>query len=167
MKVIVFVKREFRCADLRFVLIGMLVNLGLGILSCFIGGRPRIYRLLLLPRFSPPAWAFVLIWTVIYLLLGTAFGLMFAACRGTSGRWKAILWYALLLFWLFLWYPIFFGAGLFFLALILSALILVTSCFVLRAFLKRSLAAAAALLPCILWFVFAFILNFCVILLNG
>lgn len=167
LKVIVFVKREFRCADLRYLLIGMLVNLGLGILSHLIGGRPQIYRLLLLPRFSPPAAVFVIVWTIVYLLLGAAFGLMYASCRGKNGRLRAILLYALLLLWLFLWYPIFFGAGLFLFALIIAGLILVTSCFVFRAFIKRSLAAAAAMIPCILWFAFAFVLNFCVLLLNG
>lgn len=169
MKVIVFLKREFRCADLNCIFIAILVNLALGILSALCGGQPMIYRILLLPRFSPPATVFILVWTIVYILLGISFGLMYASCRGKKRgiRLQAIGLYALLQLWLFIWYPIFFSSRLFFLALIVAALILITSIFLFRAFIRHSLASGLALLPCILWFCFSLILNFCILLLNG
>lgn len=168
MKTVTHLKREIHCANYKAILIAILVNFVLGIFSALLGGSARIYRYLLLPHFAPSPWVFVLIWSLIYCLLGASIGIFLSPCglRGSRSNTHAILWYLFLQFWLFLWYPVFFGARLFTLALILAAMILSTSLFLLRHLLKRSLLAVLLMIPCIAWFCFAFFLNFCVLLLN-
>ncbi len=167
LKILTCVKRELHCANLRPLLIVIPINFIFGILSVVIGGHATLYRYLLLPKFAPSFFFFPIVWSLIYLLMGSAFALIFSRCRcGTRRRLEAILLYALLMLWMLLWYPCFFGSRLFTLSLVISALILSTSLFVFRAFMSRSILSGLLMIPCILWFGFCMILNFCIILLN-
>lgn len=168
MRIVTCVKRELRCSNYRFGLIACFINFILGIVSALIGGSASLYRYLLLPRFAPAPFVFIFVWSIIYIVMGMAFGMIFSHCRcgGTRSRLYTIFLYALLSLWLFLWYPIFFGSKLISLALVDAALILATSLFVMRNFLKHSIFAALLMIPCTLWFAFSFLLNFCILLLN-
>ncbi len=162
-------KRELRCSDLKYALIFSVVNISLGIISAFLGGSPFIYRVLLLPRFAPPAFVFVLIWSIIYIALGFAAGLVYPGCRcSKSGKHRIglLFSYFALIFLLFLWYPLFFGAGLFFLALIDAALIILCTFFTVKCFYKINFISALIMSAVLLWTIFCFVLNFCVIILN-
>ncbi|MBR6768700.1 MAG: tryptophan-rich sensory protein [Clostridia bacterium] len=161
-------KRELYCADYKTIFLGIILHFICGILSALLGGSASIYRYLVLPHFAPPPFVFVLIWTVLYLLLGVALGIYLSSYECSRSRWNlnTCILYGVFLLTLFLWYPIFFGARLFSFALVVIAAIISVSLFVFRYFIRRSRLAAFLLLPCMICFVFFFFLNFCILLLN-
>ena len=161
-------KREIYCADYKTIFAAVLLHYICGILSALFGGSASMYRYLTLPHFAPPPFVFVLIWSFIYLLLGVALGCYLSSYECGRSRWRfnTCFLYGVFLLGLFLWYPIFFGAELFSFALVTAACIVSVSLFVFRHFIKRSRLAAFLLLPCVAFFVFAFFLNFCILLLN-
>lgn len=161
-------KRELYCADYKTIVVAVMVHFLCGILSAFCGGSASVYQYLLLPRFAPPTLVFVVMWSIIYLLLGVSLGVYISSYECNKGRWKlnTCLLYGSFLASLFLWYPVFFGARLFSVAFVIIACIISLALFVFRHFIKRSRLAAFLLIPCIVFFVFSFLLNFCVLLLN-
>lgn len=163
-----YLKRELYCADYKTILVAVAIHFACGILSALLGGSASVYRYLLLPHFAPPPFLFVLIWSFLYVILGTALGIYLSSYECGRGRWRlnTCLLYGLFLLSLFLWYPIFFGAKLFSLALVVIACIISISLFVFRHFMKRSRLAGFLLIPCIGFFAFFFFLNFCILLLN-
>ena len=168
LKVIVYVKREFRCANLKYALFGALGAFLLGLFSFLLGGRPKLYSMLLLPRFAPPALVFVIVWIIVFALLGASFGIAISPCRhgGKRAKLQSILWFSLLMLAIVSWYPVFFSARLFLFSLILCGAILFLSLMTLRSYASGSYLSAIMMVPVVLWFVFAFVLNFCVVLLN-
>ncbi len=168
LKVIVYIKREFRCANFGYALCGALGCLLLGLLSFLLGGSPKLYHFLLLPRFAPPPLVFMMVWVLCFLLLGSAFGIAVSPCQcgGRKNKIRSIVLFSLLMLCILAWYPIFFSAGLFWFSLILCVSILLLSVFTLRSFARGNLLAASLMVLPILWFCFSLTLNFCVILLN-
>jgi len=161
-------KRELYCADYRIIFFAVLFHFLCGIISALLGGTARVYQYLLLPYFAPPSFVFVVMWSVLYVLLGVSLGIYLSSYECNRSRWRlntSVL-YGLFLLLLFLWYPIFFGAKLFSFGLVVIACLISVSLFVFRHFMKRSRLAAVLLIPSIIWFVFSFFLNFCILLLN-
>lgn len=170
LKIILYIKRELRCSELKYALIYSVINISLGILSAFLGGSPFIYRILLLPRFAPPAFVFVLVWSVVYVALGFAAGLVYPGCSRCSGTCRrkisSLVPYFLLQLFMFLWYPFFFGADMFFIALVDIALIGICAFFTIKKFSKINVISSLIVSAVLLWIIFCFVLNFCVIILN-
>jgi len=161
-------KRELYCADYKTISLAILIHFACGMFSALAGGSASIYRYLVLPHFAPPPFVFVLMWSVLYVILGIALGIYLSSYECGRSRWRlnTCLLYGLFLLTLFLWYPIFFGARLFSFALVVIACIISVSLFVFRHFMRRSRLAAFLLIPCFICFVFFFFLNFCILLLN-
>ncbi len=122
---------------------------------------PQWYATLVKPSFSPPNWLFGPVWTLLYLMMGTAAWLVWQR-QGTA---------ALKVFWLqlalnALWTPLFFGlhnplAGLVCIVLMWLAIV-----WTIKTFWPISRTAALLLVPYLAWVSFATALNLAIYLLN-
>lgn len=144
----------------------------LPLLAGFIGSFfttpsiPGWYENLEKPFFTPPNWVFGPAWTVLYVLMGAAFFLIWR-----EGFWKrnvrtAVYFFFIQLILNILWSVIFFGLQSPFFAfieiIVLWTLILIT----IVKFYPISEKAAYLMMPYLLWVSFATFLNFAVLLLN-
>lgn len=161
-------KRELYCANYQIIIPAVIFHFVFGVFSALCGGSASLYHYLVLPHFAPPSFVFVIIWSMIYLLLGCALGVYLSTYRYGRLRRCFSTWclYGLFLVLLFLWYPIFFGAKLFAFALVVIACLISVTLFVIRHYMKRSRLAAFLLIPSIVFYLFCFFLNFCILLLN-
>ena len=123
------------------------------------------YQYLMKPSFTPPAWLFGPVWTILYLMIG------YAAYRVYKNRTLSAIKVPVVIFMIQLvlnaaWTLVFFtlqsisGGLLVILLLWLSILGLIQS------FAKESKVAAMLLIPYLLWVSFAAVLNFSIWRLN-
>jgi translocator protein len=117
------------------------------------------------PAFMPPGWAFPLAWTLLYMLMGIALGLVIDR-RASPQRTRALGLFALQMLLNLAWSPLFFGAhqaraGLW-LIVALDLAVLAT----IAAFARVRPAAAVLLLPYAGWLILATTLNAEIVRLN-
>lgn len=154
-------KGQLRMSLLRWILFTVPLVVLLGFLSGQIAGsgeENRWFSALAKPDAQPPGWVFGVAWTILYIMMGTAFAMVLHA-RGAPLRGVAIvlflIQYALNLF----WSPLFFGmhqvTAAFWLLLIILAVAISTT-FVFGRVRK---AAAWLMVPYLTWLSFAGILN--------
>lgn len=145
-------KKEY----LKSIAIPILVG---GASALLTGSGMKTFESLNQPPLSPPGWLFPIVWTILYILMGTAYYLV----NNSGGNIKVIAEantvYALQLIANFIWPVLFFGFGWYFFAfiwlIVLWILILVT----IFMFRRVSKKAAILLIPYLLWVTFAGYLN--------
>jgi tryptophan-rich sensory protein len=111
------------------------------------------------PTFTPPDWAFGVVWPILYVMMGISAFMIWN--KGFSSR-KVKVALGLFLLQLVLnglWTPIFFGLHMMGLALVEIILLWIAIIITIFAFWRISRAAAYLLLPYILWVSFAIVLN--------
>lgn len=114
------------------------------------------------PSFNPPSWVFGPVWTVLYLIIGISFYLV----------WKRK--YDKIAFTIFgvqlvlnaLWSVLFFGLKMPFLAFIEIVFLWLSIMLMIFYFYRISRISAYLLIPYVLWVTFAAILNFYIYILN-
>lgn len=149
------------------LLLSLAVPLGVGGLSAFFT-RDSMERFAQLrqPPLSPPGWAFPVVWTILFLLMGLACYRVLRGNAPTALRRRALWVYGLQLVFNFCWSLLFFNLGAhllaFFWLLILWVLILINY----RLFSQLDQSAGLLLLPYLAWVTFAGYLNFGIWLLN-
>lgn len=120
------------------------------------------YKSLLKPAWTPPDWAFPVMWTTIYLLIA------FAAARvaGLPDSGYAMAFWAAQIAFNALWTPMFFGLRRMKGALIVMAFLWlsVLGCFITH--LQLDFWAGVAMLPYLAWVTVAGMLNLSVVRLN-
>lgn len=146
---------------LPYILISIAVCLAIGFLSSYavqttVDGW---YESLNKPSFNPPKWVFGPVWTVLYVLMGIASGLVWS--KGFYHKWVKTAMYHFLFQLLLngLWSVVFFGfknIG-FALLIIISLLILIALTY--KWFKIVNKMAAYLLIPYFLWVCFATVLN--------
>lgn len=148
-------------------LVCIALPLAVGSLAGFITKDSfEIYSQLNLPPFSPPGWVFPVAWTLLYLTMGIASGLVLSSGASQEQVMRALRLYILQLAVNFLWPILFFGQSLylvsfFWLLLLLLLVILVTIWF------YRIIPSAGILfIPYLVWLIFAGYLNLGVYILN-
>jgi len=153
-------------------LIGLAVWVGLCFGAAFLGSIfttpsiPTWYEGLIKPSWTPPAWLFGPVWSVLYLMMALAAWLVWRRGGLTSTRGPIILFLVQLglnLAWSFL----FFGLrqpGLAFAEIVLLWCAILTT---LVVFWRRFAAAGWLLLPYLLWVTFAVVLNYTLWRLNA
>ncbi len=113
------------------------------------------YPSLSAPLGTPPAWVFAPVWTLLYVLMGTAAWLVW--CR-PGARLPLLLWG-----WQLLvnaaWNPLFFGLHAISAALVVSVLLVVLVGLTAVAFARRSRTGGALMFPYLLWTCYAAYLN--------
>lgn len=161
-------KGQLRMSLLRWVLFIVPVVVILGFLSGQLAGsgeENRWFSALIKPEAQPPGWVFGAAWTVLYIMIGTAFAMIFHA-RGAPLRGLAIILFlaqfALNLF----WSPLFFGMHQVSAAFWLLTAIFVLSIMTTVVFGRIRKAAAWLMVPYLAWLCFAGILNKQIDILN-
>ena len=122
-------------------------------------GGMQTYAVLEQPPFAPPGWVFPAVWTILYILMGSASYLIIVSEAEPQQIADALAVYAYQLVVNFLWPVFFFDFGwylfAFFWLILLWVLILAT----IRQFAPISKLAAWLMIPYLLWVTFAGYLN--------
>ena len=151
--------------DWKKFLLSILLTQGAGGIGA-IATTPKIrswYSTLIKPTFSPPNWLFGPVWTLLFLMMGVAFYLVW---REGKRAHKALKIFGIQLFLNTLWSFLFFGAESPGLALIEIALLWIMILVTIVNFSKISKTAAWLLVPYLLWVSFASVLNAAIFQLN-
>lgn len=141
--------------------------LALGGLSAWLSREGIAYSAALYkPLLYPPRWVFAAVWTLLYIMMGTAACLVYCSEASQPRKKRALTIYGVQLALNFLWPLLFFRFGLLWLAffwlLLLCAMVWV--CMVLFRYIVRR--AGKLMLPYLLWLLFAAYLNLGVCILN-
>lgn len=151
----------------RFV-ISIILTLGAG----FIGSlttRQAIstwYVTINKPPISPPNWLFAPVWTILFILMGIAFYLVWNKGISSPGVKTAIVLFLLQLVLNVVWSFLFFGLRSPMTAFIEIIPLWIAILFTIIYFFKVSPVAGYLLIPYILWVSFASILNGWIAILN-
>jgi len=118
------------------------------------------------PSFNPPNWVFAPVWSVLYVLMGIAAGLVWA--RGFYHKWvkTALYLFGFQLLYNATWSMVFFGLRRPLAAFIILIVLLVLILLTIRQFRVVNKTAANLLIPYLLWVIFAGVLNFEIVRLN-
>ncbi len=111
------------------------------------------------PTFNPPSWLFAPVWTILYILMGIAFFLIWKSSATNTQKKPAYSIYWVQLALNFIWSLLFFysqnpGAGLIDIVLLLIAIL-----FTIKQFYAINKTSAFLLVPYVLWVLFATALN--------
>lgn len=124
------------------------------------------YQELNRPAWAPPGWLFGPVWSALYLLMGIAAWLVWRA-HGFSGARSALILFVVQLIGNALWSWLFFAwrfGGLAFAEILLLWFLILGT--IVAFWRLRRIAAAALLLPYLLWVSFAAVLNLSIWRLN-
>ena len=142
------------------------VPLGIGGLSALFtrNGMQYFSQAVNQPALSPPSWIFPVVWTILFLMMGTASYII--AVSKHPARKKALGAYALQLALNFLWPVLFFNLKAYLISFFWIILLWLLVWLTFTRFFKINNTAGKLLIPYLLWLVFAAYLNFGVYLLN-
>ncbi|MFZ2390753.1 MAG: TspO/MBR family protein [Minisyncoccales bacterium] len=110
------------------------------------------------PVFSPPAWIFAPVWTILYILMGISAFLVWKL-KDQKDIKKPFIFFFIQLALNFLWSIIFFGLGQHLWAFVEIIILLIMIIATTVSFSKISKVSAYLLIPYIIWVSFASILN--------
>ena len=148
--------------------IAVVICLMVGFLSSFAtqSSIDSWYVTLNKPEFNPPNWVFAPVWTLLYIAMGVAAGLVWA--RGFYHKWvqTALYHFGFQLMFNALWSVVFFGFQKPFWALMVILTLLILIILTIKWFKVVSKTAAWLMVPYLLWVSFATVLNFSIWWLN-
>ncbi|NNE03099.1 MAG: tryptophan-rich sensory protein [Arenibacter sp.] len=147
---------------LPYILITVTVCLLIGFLSGFAtqSSVDTWYTSLNKPAFNPPNWLFAPVWTLLYIGMGIAAGLVWA--KGFYHVWvkTALYYFGFQLLFNALWSIVFFGFQSPFWALLVIVVLLILIVITIKWFKIVDRMAAYLMIPYLLWVCFATLLNF-------
>ena len=124
------------------------------------------YAQLIKPFWSPPAWLFGPVWTVLYILIAVSFGKVFLMAGQKQVVFMVALPFILNLFFNFIFTPLQFGLRNNLLASIDIFFILVTLVWAMAAIYPLVRWIAFLQIPYLVWVSFATVLQFVITFLN-
>lgn len=150
------------------VIIAIAITLVLGRTSGLItaGGLEGWYMELEKPSYNPGDHVFGPVWTILYVMMGFAAGLIWSNGLEDPRVRHGLALYGLQLLLNVLWSLFFFGMQKPVLALVDIGLLLITLILCIRAFHPIDRWAAYLMVPCALWVAFATVLNAAIVSLN-
>jgi translocator protein len=125
----------------------------------------RWFGALAKPSFMPPAWAFPIAWTLVYVLMGIAVAQVMA--RESPVRRLALHVFTIQLLLNLAWSPIFFGLHRADIALVTIGVLTLFVAVTILLFWTLRRSAALLMLPYLAWLIFATALNLAIVRLNG
>ncbi|MGB5369564.1 MAG: TspO/MBR family protein [Flavobacteriaceae bacterium] len=147
---------------LGYIVIAVTVCLVIGFLSSFAtqSSVNDWYVGLNKPGFNPPNWIFAPVWTLLYIMMGVAAGIVWA--KGFYHIWvkTALYHFGFQLLLNAAWSIVFFGFRQPFWALIVILTLLILLLLTIKWFRVVSSLAALLLVPYLLWVCFATVLNY-------
>jgi benzodiazapine receptor len=123
------------------------------------------YKELVKPWFAPPDFVFGPVWTILYLLMGISFFLVWRETDNPTNQNAVKVFYFQLLFNI-LWSAVFFGMKSILGGLIVIIILWIGIIAMIKAFYSVSKLAGILQIPYLLWVTFATILNFALYMLN-
>ncbi|WP_310468078.1 TspO/MBR family protein [Sphingomonas sp.] len=111
------------------------------------------------PAFQPPGWAFGVVWTILYTMLGIALALILAEPPSPLRR-TALTLFAVQLALNFAWSPIFFGGRMIEIGLVTIVAMLLTATATANLFRRIRPVAGWLMLPYLAWLCLATALNY-------
>ncbi len=145
-----------------YIVIAVTICLLIGFLAGFAtqSSVGTWYATLNKPSFNPPNWLFGPVWTLLYILMGIAAGLVWA--KGFYHVWvkTALYYFGFQLLFNALWSIVFFGFQEPFWALLVILVLLILILLTIKWFKIVSKPAAYLLIPYLLWVCFATFLNY-------
>jgi tryptophan-rich sensory protein len=150
------------------VLFGVILCQAIGISSALIAGSTKNntwFKMLQKPTWQPPSYVFGPVWTLLYILMGIALGIVLQAPSSTL-KTKAIWVFAAQLTLNFAWSILFFKFHSTTLALADILLLICTIGLSIWIFKTFSQTAAWLLVPYLSWVSFATLVNFAIWQLN-
>lgn len=117
------------------------------------------YGTMVKPPLSPPAWAFSVAWTILYLMMGFSSYMIIASDAEPRRKTIALIIYIVQLFMNFMWSIIFFNGKLYLAAFIWLIVMWLIVIFCAFRFYGINRGAAYLLVPYIMWLTFAAYLN--------
>jgi translocator protein len=155
-------------ANLVKFVVSLALTIGTGLLAgLFSMNATTIFNSLQLPAFAPPDWIFTPVWTVLYLLMGIAFFLILKKGADTPGVKASVSYFIIQLVFNVLWSVLFFTLNLHGAALVDIVILLIYILIVTAMFFKIDKKAGILMIPYLLWVLYATVLNFAIVLLNG
>jgi len=165
----IFYLKNIKMNKIARIILVVVVCLSIGYMSGIVT-RSAIttwYPTLIKPSFNPPNWIFAPVWSLLYVMMGVAAGLVWNQMDSNKeGVKKALFFFAIQLILNALWSYLFFGlhnpmlAGL---EIILLWLMIYETYI---QFSKINTIAGYLLIPYLLWISFASVLNGCIWWLN-
>lgn len=149
------------------LIISILLAQSVGILSGFLSNSSQsTYESFNKPFFSPPAWVFPVVWTILFFLMAVAAYRIWMKGKSGSDVQKALVLYCVQLFLNFLWSIIFFRFRLYAIAFLELLLLLVYILLTTFEFYKTDKISAYLMIPYIAWVSFAGVLNYAIWMMN-
>lgn len=124
------------------------------------------YSTLIKPFFSPPAWVFGPVWSVLYLIIAISFGYVLMLAFKKRIDWGVFLPFGLNLVFNAAFTPLQFGLKNNALAAVDIVLVLATLVWALRAIWQHARWVALVNLPYLVWVMFATVLQLSITWLN-
>lgn len=144
------------------IIIALIICLAVGYSASTVT-RPSVeswYPTIVKPVFNPPNWIFMPMWTLLYILMAVAAGLVWDKIKEqTEEVKKALLFFIIQLTLNAIWSYLFFGLKNPLLALIEIALLWLMIYETYLKFIKINKIAAYLLIPYMAWVAFAAVLN--------
>ena len=151
----------------KLLILCLLLPLLVGFLSAFLsrGGMESFGSVEQSPL-TPPPVVFIVVWTVLYLLMGLASYLVLTTRAPQQQIDSALRVYGIQLAFNFFWSIFFFGLGAYLFSFVWLVGLWIAILLNIIAFYKISKPAGLLLIPYLLWVTFAGYLNLSVYLLN-
>ena len=119
------------------------------------------------PAFNPPDWVFAPVWTILYILMGIAGGMIWNTGIELEGVRKALLLFIIQLLLNAIWAVIFFGMQNPPLALVEILFLFLAIYLCTKEFSSLNKQAGWLMIPYLLWVGYATILNLSIVILNS
>ncbi len=149
----------------KSLILSLTIALGSGFLcTLLIMHNLGIYNPLLLPNYAPPSFVFMIVWTILYILMGISSHRIYL-CNHPDKK-AALILYAIQLFLNVTWPFIFFNYQHYLLAVIWMLMLLAVLIVMTYNFYKINKEAGYLMIPYLIWTLFALNLNFNIFLLN-
>ena len=160
------------------LIVACAISLAAGALGALLAGTEsfKIYGFLKKPPFAPPMFIFPIVWTLLFLLMGTASYIIYESGKTAAGgsiekareySKKALTTYAFYLVLNILWPTVFFKKGAFLAALLLVAGQFLLLCACVTSYSAINKKASLLMLPSVLWTFYAMYLNAGFLFLNS
>lgn len=150
------------------IFISVVICLAVGFLASYAtqSSVATWYTTLNKPSFNPPNWIFAPVWTLLYILMGIAAGIVWS--KGFYHKWvqTALYHFGFQLMFNALWSIVFFGFREPFYALLVILTLLILIVLTIKWFRIVSKTAAWLMAPYLLWVSFATLLNYRIWMLN-
>lgn len=153
--------------QMKKILLSILLCLGGGWLSGWLteSGKQNWYVDLVKPTGTPPGFVFPIVWTILYICMGIALGLLWDSEK--DNKLKASIYFFIQLGLNFAWSWFFFGIHAIGLALIDISLLWIFVLMTIITIWPHTALGGRLLLPYLFWISYAFYLNLSIWILNG